>query len=428
MPCITPLLAVLALQPQTAAPAAPAAPTVPVLHETALLAPPGPVVSPTFGLVVAWADRAPLVTGPVRSRQGGFDGQVATFERKDGGWVARKEMPGIDGFRAGDLAFQKIAAAPGLFATQVERRAALRSDVVVFEPSPTPAGWARAGTLTTPGGQEAPAFGSAIATNGTFVLASDVDTRMMQGKPEVLSPTPAVHAFAKDGAGKWTRTSVIRRDPKGVSTWFGCSLSLDGDLLAVGSPKAMLPVAGDPLRLADEALVCLYRREGGDFKQVGEVKGTSVTPFVGFGTQVVLRGDLLVVLATEATGPGRKVFVFRRADGAWVPDGELVCAGGMDVGAGWGAGLAIAGERILVGAPNATLPGGPERGGAVCVFQRKDGAWAETLRLLPQAKSAPAGFGGGIAVQGDQVLVNRTRNERAGVDPGGAYLFTLPAP
>jgi len=397
-----------------------------VVRESALLDPPSPTAAPTFGMVVTFAGDQAIVTGPVMSRGGGFEGQIASFVDRSGVWTPFKEMPGIFDLRTMDAALQRLRGAPGVFVTNLDRKSALRSEVLVFTPDTGAAGWAHSATLTTPGGEPTPGFGSAIATDGTFIICSDVDTRIRQGKPDELPASPGVHVFARDGAGAWVRASVLRRDTSRKSTWFGASLAADGARLAVGSPRAMLPIGGEPLRMSDEAVVEIRRRDGANWPVEAVLRGEVATSWPGFGVSVAIDGDLLAVRANEILGggTGSKVFVFRRSDGQWALDGELVPRAVISSVA-LGASLAISDGRILISDTHATLPGEEPRG-VVHGFERVGDSWRETFRLQPQAACMLRSFGAGLAVSGDRVLVGRVRSEAAGVENGGAYIFQLP--
>lgn len=432
-----PTAAMVQTAPPSSQAAPPVAPTAPpalalrnpptVIHETTLLEPPSPTASPTFGTAVTFAGDQAIVTGPVMSRGSGFEGQIASFVEQSGSWSPNVEMPGVFGLRPMDAALQRVRGAPGFFATNIDRKSAQRSEVMVFTAEKSAAGWRHTATLTTPGGEAAPGFGTAIATDGTFIICSDVDTRVRPGKPEELPPAPGVHVFARNGEGAWERASVLRRDPARVSTWFGAALSTDGARLAIGSPRATQPVAGDPLRLADAAVVEIRRRDGANWPVEAELNGASCTEWPGFGVNVAIDGDVLAVRALEIVngGTGVKVFVFRRKDGKWMPDGELTPHGTMP-SLGFGTSLAVADGRILVSDTHANIPGESLRG-VVHGFERVGDAWQETFRLLPQAACRPRSFGASFAVSGDRVLVGRVRSEDAGVPNGGAFLFQLPA-
>ncbi|MBX3354508.1 MAG: hypothetical protein KF724_02285 [Phycisphaeraceae bacterium] len=426
-PAPTRSLSLSATQDSAEAPADANAPApMIVLRESMVLDPPSPTASPTFGMVVAFAGDEALVTGPILARQSGFDGQIASFTWSNGSWQPRREMPGVFNLMARDATLQRLAAASNFFVTNLDRRTAVRSEVLLFTRSQDAGGWAPTATLSTPGGEPAPGFGSSIVTDGTFIICADADTRLRAGKPDQLPSSPGVHVFANDGAGKWERVSIIRRDPSRNSTWFGASLATDGRRLVIGSPRLTAGLRGESVRLADEAVVEIRRRDGAEWPLEAELKGAEVTPLMGFGATVAVEGDLVVVQANEVIGNtvGSRVFVYRRHDGAWSLDGELLPRGVIP-SAALGSSLAITRGRILVSDSHSTVPGEPPLG-VVHGFERVDGRWVETFRLLPQAACSERTFGSGLAVRGDRVLVGRVKSRDEACPEGGAYFFELP--
>ncbi|WP_457652297.1 choice-of-anchor B family protein [Rhodocaloribacter sp.] len=114
------------------------------------------------------------------------------------------------------------------------------------------------------------------------------------------------------------------------------------------------------------------------------------------------------------------VYVFARDDGgAWAERARLTASdadGGAD---GFGRAIAVAGDRMVVGA---NLRDGET--GAAYVFERgADGAWTETARLRAGATAAGDRFGTSVALHGDTILVAATRHGGA----GAVYVFARDA-
>jgi len=417
-------------QPMTTpAPASGSAPEVAppvVVHESVLLDPPGPTASPTFGSAVAFAGDQAIVTGPVISHGAPVDGQIASFVERNGAWTPHLEMPGVRDVRQMDVVLQRVCGAPGWIATNIDRKAALRSSVIVLTPDDGPAGWRQTAALTTPGGEQAPGFGSSIVTDGTFIICADVDTRYRRDKSPDMPTSPGVHVFVRNASGEWERVTVLRRGAERISMWFGSSLATDGARLAIGSPRLSIRGPTGPPLLADDAVVQIRRRDGAEWPIEAEVNGAAVTRWPGFGNNVAIGGDLLAVRATEiiSGGAGSKVFIFRLKDGTWVPEGELTPTN-IASSTAYGTAIAVADGRVLVGDTHAAVDGEPPVG-MIHGFERVGDRWQETFRLAPRAPSRPRSFGGSFDVSGNRVLVGRVRAPANGVPEGGAYLFELP--
>jgi hypothetical protein len=63
--------------------------------------------------------------------------------------------------------------------------------------------------------------------------------------------------------------------------------------------------------------------------------------------------------------------------------------------------------------------------GTVFVFEEKDGKFVNTRRLMPKALCGPRSFGNDVSIDWPLVAVGRPKNERLGLEPGGAYVFDL---
>ncbi|MBW2524025.1 MAG: FG-GAP repeat protein [Deltaproteobacteria bacterium] len=139
----------------------------------------------------------------------------------------------------------------------------------------------------------------------------------------------------------------------------------------------------------------------------------------GFGFDVSISGQYAFVAAwkwvVNGTGSGF-VYVFERdANGAWLEHQKLTAADRI------GASLASFGDNLVVGAPsNADDPAI----GAVYLFERgSGGVWTERQRLTASTGVAHDGFGHGVAIWDDYVIVGADTDDDHGERSGSAYVF-----
>ena len=145
-------------------------------------------------------------------------------------------------------------------------------------------------------------------------------------------------------------------------------------------------------------------------------------PASGFGASITLVGEDVLVSRTGAelrlpTYPqAGGVYVFRAdGDAGWTVAQLLEPAAG-EVGDQFGADVAWAGERLVVGAPGAA-----GTRGVAYLFERRNGNWVERVSFDPEAESR-AGAGSSVAIAGDAVFVG------APGGLGGLAVFGQPAP
>lgn len=419
------LLATSALAQQAVPPAAPPAapaPAVNAITETLVLQSPLPTVAPAFGNVLEFAGDRLVVTGAVLPRQPGSDGQIVTFQpQPDGAWKAQPQMPQVAGLMPGDFALQRLAVSADTLVTPIVRRQG-SGELAWFARTDGPEAWRSGGTIKAPPGQRRMNFGGAIAMSGDLLAVGEVSVRPNMKEADYLT-CPKVYLFRRTASG-WEPQGSLQRDEAKKPWWFGCSLAMDGDTLAVGYPTLLKPFRSEQaLGSLEVPMVCVYRRDATGWKLEQEVPSKGGRQWLGFGNRIALKGDLMVVHSINPFEEGVDVLVYRRVEGKWLPEGPLKPAGDVSSGRGFGFTLAIMGEAILVGDVSAVE--GDDASGRVFVFRRQGEAWNEVARLKPSVKCMPRSFGSGLAVKAPWVAVGHVRNEASGIEPGGALMFRL---
>ena len=160
---------------------------------------------------------------------------------------------------------------------------------------------------------------------GSFGLAVDIDADFaVVGAPTadakgVDSGAAFIYRLVPGSTNLWTQWRQLLPASLTTSNRFGRSVSLGEDFLAVGASE-QVPVAGQ------SGAVYLYRRQQGGADNWGEWMRIAPTNLPGssrFGYAVALHGDLLAVGAPDATLPG--------ALGSFGYDDEGVPAQSVDI-------------------------------------------------------------------------------------------------
>ncbi len=146
------------------------------------------------------------------------------------------------------------------------------------------------------------------------------------------------------------------------------------------------------------------------------------------GWSVAVDGDTLVIGATGADDPDNTgaAYVFTRDARGWSQVGKLTAAVRRN-DAGFGYGVAVHGDTIVVGAYEDDIEG--DDAGAAYVFTRPANGWADmtqTARLTAGSDAADGDeFGKSVAVDGDTIVVGAPEEDTQA--RGSAYIFTRPA-
>lgn len=138
-----------------------------------------------------------------------------------------------------------------------------------------------------------------------------------------------------------------------------------------------------------------------------------------FGAAVALAGEWLIVGAPNDDTAGTKagaVYAFRRDSTGWAQRDKLISPEPADLDR-FGAAIAFDGATLVVGAPGADVEGAS---GSAFVFDLVDGAWIYAT-ALDAADPPPTHYGRAVAVRGDRVAVGA--NADTARLPSAVHLF-----
>jgi uncharacterized repeat protein (TIGR01451 family) len=198
---------------------------------------------------------------------------------------------------------------------------------------------------------------------------------------------------------------------------FGHSVAIDGDTAVVGAPRDRIGTN------STQGSAYVFLRTGTTWTQQAKLTAGDGGPEHHFGTSVAVDGDTLVVGAPEAVvgadlGRGA-AYVFTRSGTVWSQQARLLADDG-GAGHGFGAALALQGDTVVVGAPRQAL-----NRGAAYVFSRSAGAWTAQGKLLAGDGAAQHQFGNCVGLSGDTAAVGAYGVEQS---RGAVYVFTRTGP
>lgn len=259
----------------------------------------------------------------------------------------------------------------------------------------------------------------------------------------------AAYVFAKEG-DTWVPQGYFKRFPSnpGTGAQMGRSIALsaDGNTLAVGasfesSDAVGIDGSGSEPGLNASGAVYVFRRSGVSWSEDAFIKASNPGQADFFGGRIALSGDglTLVVGAHTEDSAARGVdgdqeddsaedagaaYVFSRSSGRWQQEAYLKASNG-EAGDRFGRALAVtaSGSMIAVGAPNEDggLGGvGADQNdnsaadaGAIYLFERVAGAWAQTRYIKASVAALGDGFGGRLALDalGDALAVGAEFND-----------------
>lgn len=262
--------------------------------------------------------------------------------------------------------------------------------------------------LTAADGRSPDRFGHAMDVSGRFALIGTAPDDSPSARPE----REAAHVFERVGDG-WVERTRLAPPNDGQVRDFGRTVAIDGDTAVIGAPTE-----------GGAGAVHVYVRNGGEW-----ISQARLTPESGsndrFGAAVAAQGNVIVVGApwaqVESAGGAGAAYVFVRQGTTWSTAARLTAPAGFS-GDEFGFAVAVSGDVVLVGAPDAG-PHHASENGLAYVFARQGDSWAiEQTLVAPDAANGSL-FGHAVALDGDRALVGAYAANGNALRSGAAYVF-----
>ncbi len=261
----------------------------------------------------------------------------------------------------------------------------------------------------------------------------------------------AVYVFRRSAEGTWSQEAYIKASNTNANDRFGGSVSLSGDLLAVGAygeGSSATGVNGNQTNndASWSGAVYVFRRStGGVWSQEAYIKASNANGGDQFGWSVFLVGDFLAVGApresssaigvngdqtnNDAVWSGA-VYVFRRSAGGTWSQEAYIKASNTESSDHFGRSVSLSGDLLAVGAyvesSSATgvngnqTDNGASSSGAVYVFRRSaEGVWSQEAYIKASNTGAGDLFGDAISFVGNLLAVGAVREDSSATGVNG---------
>ena len=365
-----------------------------------------------FGRAVAVSGTQVLVGSPFDDDDGTADGSVHAFGDSRRGWRRVQRFQWTDP-KSPDRFGVALAVGGGRLAVARDRSDEAGVDagaVAVFRK--VGAHWRFEADLVAPDGEAADEFGTCIAVAGDSVaIGAPRDDR------DGVHDAGSVSVFTlREGA--WQREVQVAAPTPVQSGWFGNAVAMSGPLLAIGA-------YGDDARGMNAGAVYVWRRGPDGWKPEARIEAEDGAAGDWFGFSLELHDDRLAIGAPRDDRAGESagcVRIYRRTRGAWSLEETLRPVAGTDTG--WfGYALDLAEDRLAVGMPGDDEGG--TAAGSARIFRRGASGWREEFVLRPPKPREWLQFGASVAVGGELAVAGMLRDEDGPPVPGSAWVFRL---
>ena len=384
-------------------------------NERLLLSPASTAAAQRFGSAVS-ADSGLVVFGAPGALSG--EGTATVFERGSSNTWSRvatleaSDTAASDAFGSGvaldgDVIAVGAPAGPGA-------ASANQGAVYVFKRSG--ASWSQVAKLTASDAGGGDEFGATVAIKGDIIVVgapgADIGGAFDAG---------AAYVFRNTTGNTWTEQAKLTASNGALGDRFGSAVSATSSRALVGAPE----------RSSGAGAAYLFRSASGNWSQaVAFTSGEAGA--IGFGASVALSstlaGDWAFVGAPEATTSGTAAgaaFVYQRnTDTSWPFSARLAPSDG-EAGEAFGSAMGAADDRVVVGSPLDTVRGITGAGSARVYRRIATGAWQEGSKLAAATGATLGSFGGAVALAGERVMIGAPNADVGATDRGAGYHYKL---
>jgi len=243
-------------------------------------------------------------------------------------------------------------------------------------------------------------------------VAMDAET-LLVGAPGSDAAAGAAYVFEQLGE-TWVEKARLTASEAQANDTFGDAVSVDGDLLVIGSPQLDTDRSG---------AIYVFARTGGTWSEQARLVPSDTTGIRQFGESVSIDGNVIVVGAETVPDDRGATFVFRYDGRRWNEEARL----NVDIPdppipevrtflRGFGASVGVHGDTIVVGAPR--FANSRFTVGAIFVFEYDQGAWNATAGFA----DGQGAFGSSVAIDQDSIVAIASNSATFYDKTGGGWV------
>jgi hypothetical protein len=248
-------------------------------------------------------------------------------------------------------------------------------------------------------------FGFAVSAN---------QNRVAIGAPRVNS-RGVVYIYQRQGTS-WSQTAIIAYPNSQPLTYFGSSVSLDGDRILIGAQY-------ESISAVEVGGAYVFDLIDGNWIESAHLTASNAEPTDNLGNSVSLENDIAVIGAgrrsANSTTRSGAAYVYEFDGTDWLEVTELN-ASIIEVNATFGSSVSVNNNRILVGGEGFNR--GVGNAGLAFIFEKISDTWTETA-ILTGGLIGNVFFGNSVSLYQDKAIIGANFDSQAALFAGAAYMF-----
>lgn len=399
------------------------------------------------------------INGDQTNNTGGLAGAVYVFVRSGTAWTQQAYLKAsntgagdefghalaLDGDTLVVSAWYEDSSSTQVYGIETDNSAKDSGAVYVF--GRTGGVWSQQAYIKSSNSEAGDNFGTSVAISGdTIVVGAPFEASSSAGvdQDQGNNDRPgsgAAYVFQRNGS-IWSQQAYLKASSPDVDDYFGFTAAIHGDTVAITAFSESSGATGVNQNQSDNSqgasgAVYVFTRNGVSWSQQAYLKASNTGAGDRFGSSLAMWGNTLAVGAygessnattidgdqsnNDATNAGA-VYTFVRNGNVWTQEAYLK-ADNAELGDGFGTGLALYDQTLIVGA-NMESAGGSgvnsdgtnnaaNASGAAYLFVRNATGWSQHAYLKASNPDPGDYFGESVAIWGDTPVVGAPREASA---------------
>lgn len=340
-------------------------------------------------------------------------GSAYVFVRSGSGWSFQQKITAFDG-DISDRFGSSVHIAGNTLVVGSPNAGGILQQGSVYIFTRVGSAWAFQSQITASDGSSGDSFGDSVAISGdTLVVGAQLDDL-------TTSDEGSAYVFVRSGT-VWSQQQKLVAPVAGSGDQFGKSVDVFGDTVVVGVPN-------DDVAVTNDGAAIVFTRLAGVWSFQQTLFPFDPPVFGGFfGHSVAIFQDTIAVGAPFSGFALDAAYVFVRSGSSWTQQQKIPAPAPL-FNSSFGESVALEGNTLVIGAPQHAP------GGSAFIFERNSSVWTQTTRLFDPAASPGDSFGDSVAIAGDRVIVGAPNSDGppsplsknlqpSAIDQGAALVF-----
>lgn len=283
-------------------------------------------------------------------------------------------------------------------------------------------------------------FGNSITISNNQLIIGSSHESSDPGLGTSVTTSGAIYIFTMNSNGEWYETQKLMASDRSAQAYFGHSIALSGNYIAVGAYWEKKDVNGENEIKTAGAVYMFKKNSDGFWEEHQKITPSDRAKYDFFGFSVAMDGDNLLIGSyrkwKNEEGIVGAAYMFKLSDNdIWIETQKLEALdwGKLDA---FGRTVAIKDNIAIIGAPGDydDKNGGHSllEAGSVYIFTTDDCEhWHQVEKFTPIKRGYSAGFGVSIAYTGHDLIIsapdeshdNNNSNEKH--EAGAVYVFNV---